>query len=98
MHWAKGVGRCTTPERIVLFKAENYARERAYGEAYQELLDEHDALLVDAPGLSIRSVVVRWLRHNRLFWIRVSVFFHNPRWDRDFQWKCALHGSRKPRQ
>lgn len=62
VRWRKGLSGASGPERLVILQAERIARERAFGEWYQERCDEVGSILCDAHDLAVRSVSVEWAR------------------------------------
>jgi hypothetical protein len=73
MRWRKGLSGTSTWERLELLRVEEIARERAFGEAYQERLDLHNSVLSDARDLRVRSVRVSWRRACNRIYICCSV-------------------------
>lgn len=90
MKWRTGFARATGPERMVLLQAEQVARERAFGEWYQERCEAVGSVLVDAHDLAPRSVRVEWCRSKGYLLIRLTVYNRSARGVRHYHWRKAL--------
>ena len=89
-YWKVGLSRASQYERMVLIDAEWAARERAFGEAYQERCDELGSLLCDATDLAVRGVRTEWCRHKGYLLLRITVYHRSAGRVRTFHWRHAL--------
>ena len=90
LRWRKGLSSASGPERLVILQAEQIARERAFGEWYQERCTEMDSILVDAHDLAVRSVSVEWTRSGGHLLLILACHSRSARRVRTFRWRVSV--------
>ena len=88
--WRKGLSGATGKERLVLLQAEQVARERAFGEAYQERCEATGSILCDAHDLAIRSTTVEWTRTGGHLLVILRVHHRSAGRVRTFRWRVNV--------
>src|SRR5215213_6152939 len=91
--WRQGLSQANTRERLALLAAEQNARERAFGEAYQERCDLLGSPLVDSLDLAVRSVTLRWCRYNGHLLAILRVHYRSAGRVRVYRWRLSLSRS-----
>jgi hypothetical protein len=88
--WRVGLSGASQLERLTLIEAEWAARERAFGEAYQERCEALGSLLCDAVDLAVRGVRTEWCRYEGNLLIRITVYHRSAGRVRTFYWRKRM--------